>query len=109
MPRHTESTLDFSLPRIWSDFNAFGLGPEPNDPCHYSFAREVVPSLSALLGKRVLLYQEDDATTFVACEAVIEPFASGRSPSGFTFCGFRARPVSASLSQVSAAELGITS
>jgi hypothetical protein len=100
--------LDLALPRVWCDFNAVGLGPEPGDPCYYSFAREQVSSLPALLGRNVVLYQENDGTTFVACEALIESFTSGRSPSGFAFCGFRARPLPASWREGPGTTLGIT-
>jgi hypothetical protein len=87
------------LQRIGCDFNAIGLSGEPNDNCFYSFEREQVSSLPALVGLRVVLFSLDSPSEVTACEAVIEPYRNGwrgEPMKSFWYCGFRARPVNGS-------------
>jgi hypothetical protein len=91
--------LNLKLQRIECDFNAVGLSDEPNDNCFYSFNREHVAQLAALVGARAVLYSYDSHTEVTACEALIETCRSGwrgEPECSFFFCGFRARPIEGS-------------
>jgi hypothetical protein len=86
--------LDLSMRRIRCDFNARGLGPEPDDSCFYSFDRDAVHDLDELVGKIVILYDFDSKNEVSACEATIERFETESSPvrNQVWFSGYRARP-----------------
>ncbi|WP_158239301.1 hypothetical protein [Uliginosibacterium sp. TH139] len=97
------------LQRIECDFNAVGLSDEPNDNCFYSFHREQVVLLNALIGAKVILYAHDSPSEITACEAWIEVYRSGwqgEPDQSFMFCGFRARPIEGSWFSGAVSRLG---
>jgi hypothetical protein len=92
----SDATLNWSLPRIGCDFNAFGLSDENDDTCFYSFDRSQINILPALTGATIILFDYDSEAEIVACEAILERFRTGwreEPEHSFWYCGFRARPV----------------
>jgi len=81
--------LNRDMPHFWCDFNACGWGPEPDDDTFYQFDWNTVgDQFDSMVGTTVILYDIEDETNVIACEAVIERFDLDGRPRSY-----RARPV----------------
>ncbi len=49
------------LPKVWGDYNAFGLSAEDDDNCIYSLHRDQLTALSPNHGMKVFVYDDDIA------------------------------------------------
>ena len=65
---------DFSLPRVWCDFNACGWSGEPDDDCYYVFDKQEVAALQPAEGMKVFIYDDNGDGTIIGCEARLEIF-----------------------------------
>ena len=92
MAHHFENRstpLDCNIPHFWCDFNACGWGLEPDDDALYQFDWNAAgEQFEALVGQTVVLYDIEDETNIIGCEAVIERFDLDGCPRSY-----RARPV----------------
>lgn len=61
-------------PRLWCDFNSFGLGGEP---VYFTLDRETLNALPARIGLEVFLWDESDETEVVGCVAKLEWVKAG--------------------------------